>query len=658
MSRFSRRIFAALRQSAAAAVSLPILSLCVLAVPAQPAGADEASSAQPLSLAPLVVTPTRLPTPEADIASSVTVITGEEMEARQERTLADALEMVPGLNVVQAGGPGQATQVYVRGTNANETKVLIDGIDVSDPSAANGTFDYGHILTAGIDRVEVLRGPESGLYGGNAIGGVINIITKRGAGPAQFTGSLEGGSFGTFNQTAGVKGSLSRFDYALDVAHFHSSDTPVTPAELVPVGRSLHGDAYDNTTVSSRLDAKLTDNFDVGLVTRYVDTKLDFTADDFTGPEALQSTSATQQLFTRATAHLVLFDGVFDQTLGLGFTDYHRRYLDPNDVPAAPNLYHGDRIKADWRGNITLAPGEVLTLGAEHQLDQVNDNAPLSAHVANDAGYLQLQSSLGDRFFNSASLRYDANEQFGGKTTWRIAPAFLIPETGTKLKATLGTGFNPPSLDQLFENFPAFDFFANPHLRPETSLGYDAGIDETLWQKRLEFGVTYFHNSITNLISINAAGTTYENIGKATTQGFESYIAVTPWSPLTLRADWTYTLAEDDVLHRELLRRPKNKMTLAADWKLTEKAQLTTTLVRTGPWVDVNRAGTVSGVEAKGYTTVNLAGSYDLGDGVTAFARLDNLFDRHYQDPLGFEHPGLGFFAGVRVALGAKALGL
>jgi vitamin B12 transporter len=262
--------------------------LCVLlAYPARVSAADD-NAPGPISLPPVVVTPTRLPTPENEVGSSITVIPSEEIERKQERTLPDALKDVPGLNVVQTGGPGGTTSVFIRGANANQTKVFIDGIDATDP--ATGTFNFEHILTWDIDRVEIVRGPQSGLYGADAIGGVVNIITKKGPGPAQFGGSLEGGSFGTFNQNGGVRGSLDRFDYYLDFAHFHSSDTPVTPADLLPPGRSAQGNAYDNKTLSARFGAGLADNFDIGLVTRYVDTSLLFTGDDFLGPESLRST--------------------------------------------------------------------------------------------------------------------------------------------------------------------------------------------------------------------------------------------------------------------------------------------------------------------------------------------------------------------------------
>jgi vitamin B12 transporter len=632
------------------------LALAILALACLDQNAD-AQNAAPgdVALPPLVVTATRLPTPEAEIASSITVITGAEMEQKQERTLPEALQDVPGLNVVQSGGPGSATQVYIRGTNANHVKVLIDGIEISDPSAPDGAFDFAHILTADIDRVEILRGPQSGLYGSDAIGGVINIITKSGAGPAHITGSVEGGSFGTFNQAAGASGSVARFNYAFDIAHYRSDDTPVTPLALVPAGRSINDDAYDNKTASTKLGVALTDTLDLGLVARYTESDLHFTEDDFLGPEALPSESTTRQFATRGTAHLLSFDGLLDQTFGVAFTNDLDRTADPN-LPDL-TLSHGDRVKFDWQGNIKLADTQTLTLGAEHQRAAFDSNIPVSASLTNNGGFAELQSSFFDRLFNTISVRYDDYDTFGSKVTWRVAPAFLIPETGTKLKATLGTGFKAPSLDQLYESFSAFDFFANPNLRPETSIGYDAGFEQSFQDKRIQFGATYFHNDITNLIDINDAGTTYQNIGKATTYGVESFVAWKPVDRLTLRGDYTFTIAEDDILHTELLRRPKDKASVTATWQVTSAFSLTPSLVYVGPWVDVTRAGTASGVPTNGYTLLNFAGAYDLGHGMTAFARIDNALDRSYQDPIGFLHPGLGVFAGIRVAFDAMGAG-
>src|SRR5208283_6019264 len=203
--------------------SLPALALLgiLLVCPVRVSIADDINAlAEPVALPTVVVTPTRLPTPESEVGSSITVITEEDIQRKQERTLPDALADVPGLNVVQTGGPGGQTSVFIRGTNSNHVKVLIDGIDVSDPSNPSQSFDFGQLLTGDIERIEVLRGPQSGLYGSDAIGGVISITTKSGSGPPKLTATVEGGSFGTFNQRTSLSGSQDNFNYAFNIQHF------------------------------------------------------------------------------------------------------------------------------------------------------------------------------------------------------------------------------------------------------------------------------------------------------------------------------------------------------------------------------------------------------------------------------------------------------
>ena len=621
------------------------------------ARADEAATDQ-ISLPPVIVSATLVPTPANEVGSSVSVITAQDIAQKQERTLNDVLNDVPGLNLVQTGSPGGITYVYMRGANSNQTKVLIDGVDVSDPSSPDGSFDFSQLLASDIQQVEVLRGAASGLYGSDAIGGVIDIITKSGSGPSQFRGTIEGGSSDTFNQTAGVSGSQGRFSYDLDVTHFHSGDSDVTPFALVQTGQPYNPDYYDNKTFSTKLGAQLTDSLDVGVVARYVDTDLASTSDNFDFsppvPEAARSYSDNHELFTRAFAHLVSFGGAFEQTLGVGFTGYWRHYFDPNPDAVVlgddPSDYHGYRTKVDWQGRITVARGEVLVLGTEHEIDRLVNTNPASAQVTNDAGYAELRSSVGDRFFNSASVRLDDNGAFGAYPTFREAPAVLFPETGTKLKGSVGTGFKAPSLDELYDNYPQYDFFANPNLKPEASLGYDLGFEQSLWRRQITVGSTYFHNDFNNLIEINDAGTSYTNIGRATAYGAENFVAYHPIPALTLRLDYTYTIAMDDITNSELRRRPKNKASLGTRWQATDRLSFTATAVYKGKWADINRDGTVSGLYATPYTLINLTGAYELGHGVSLFARIDNLLDRHYQDPIGFEHQGLGVFGGIKVA--------
>lgn len=607
----------------------------------------------------IVVSATRIMTPISEIGSSVTVITGKEIERDQKRTLPDVLRTVPGLNVVQTGGPGGKTSVFMRGSNSNHTKVLIDGIDVNDPSQ-DGVFDFGQVLTSDIAQVEVLRGPQSSLYGSDAIGGVVNIVTKRGEGPAQFAGRIEGGSFETFNQSASVRGSVSRFHYSFNVAHFLVDDTPVTPLDLLPPGRKRINDSYENITLSTKLGADLTDVFSLDFVGRFTESILFFTGEDFSFfpsvPAASQSEQNARQFFTRGEARLALFGGAFKNRFGVGYTNYRTTIQAPDTGFGLPpeNINQGDRLKFDWQGNVELGKGHTLILGVEDQTDRLLDS-PISVENGDTAGFAELQSEVVPNLFAAASGRYDDNERFGGKTTWRIAPAYLIPKSGTKLKASYGTGFKAPSLTQLFVSFPAFNFFANPNLQPEESDGFDLGFEQSLAEERVRFGATYFHNDITNLIAANATFTSLENVGEATTEGIETFVSVAVTGRFKVRGDYTYTDAIDDTTGLELLRRPKHKASLNLTWLPTDRLSFSATMLYVGSQVDGNRSFSIQRLDTDPYFVVNLAADYDLGRDVTLFARIDNLFDQRYENPTGFQRPGFGIFAGMRVSFDAKA---
>jgi vitamin B12 transporter len=596
----------------------------------------------------IVVTATRIPTPEQQVASSITVVTADDIAARQQQSLPDLLKQVPGLNVVQTGGPGGQTSVFMRGTNSNHTKVLVDGIDVSDPSNSGGAFDFGQFLAQDIQKVEILRGPQSGLYGSDAIGGVINIITKSGAGPAQFNAGLEAGSFDTFNQTAGLSGSLDGFHYAANVAHFHSGETPVTPLDLLAPGERRIDDYYDNFSASTKLGFAVTENFDLGLVARYTDAHLRLTGeneDNFPAdfPDSAQSANNTLQTFARGTAHMLSFDGMLEQTLGAAYSSIKSSDFAPE---FARSDAFGERVKFDWQGIIRLAADEKLVLGAEHQRDEIT--APISASTSIDSGYAELQSSFADRLFDTVSVRYDANDRFGGKVTYRFAPTYLLIESGTKLKASIGTGFKAPTLNQLFQSFPDFDFFANPNLKPESSVGWDLGVEQSLAGDRWRFGATYFHNNIKNLIADSADFTTDINVGRAVTQGVESFAAFQPIQGLTFRFDYTYTQAMDEIADQELLRRPKHKGSLNAAWAATRRLSLNATVLSVSSWVDGNRDFSISRLNASPYTTVDMAAAFEVNGNLSVYGRVTNLLDRRYENPVGFLQPRIGAFAGIK----------
>jgi vitamin B12 transporter len=620
-----------------------------------PAGAQP--SGTPGKEQAVVVSPTATVTPIDQIASSVTVITAKDIERDQRRTVPDALSTVPGLNVVQSGGPGGLTSVFTRGTNANHTKILIDGIDASDPTNPGRVFDLGQLLTSDIQQIEVLRGPQSGLYGADALGGVISIITKKGEGPPRATGMIEGGSFGTFNQTAALSGAQDRINYAFNVAHFRATDIPVTPLQLLPPGQKAIGNNYDNMTYSTKLGADLSENLTLNAVARYTDATLRFTGDTFdpvtfsSFPAAAQSTQTVHQLFTRGEAVWTALDGRIKNYFGVNYTNHWNYNISPGD--AAPTITTGDRVKYDWHTVTQLAPYHTVIVGAEHETETLQ-TSKVSAQNVNKAGYVELQSQFANRLFLVENIRQDDNDRFGQHPTFRIAPALIVPITETKLKGSYGTGFKAPTLNQLFVDFPDFLFFANPNLKPEESIGYDAGFEQPLFNDRVRFGSTYFHNDITNLIQAVFDSTTVTstntNIGRATTEGTENFVAANITDRVRVRADYTFTRTVDATTGLELLRRPKEKWSANVIWNPIDPLTLSATVVHTGSFVDVSRDFSIPRLLAPGYTVVHVAADYVINDQIKIFGRVDNLFNVHYQNPTGFLQPGLGVYGGVRVA--------
>ena len=634
---------------------LPFACLLLAGTSLNPLAVRAQSGPETIRLDEVVVSATGTPTPAREVASSVTVITADQIQREQRRTLPQALAAVPGLNIVQIGGPGGQTSVFMRGTNSNHVKVLIDGIDANDPSTPNRSFDFGSMLTNDIERIEVLRGPQSGLYGADALGGVISITTKRGEGPPKLTASAEAGSYGTFNQAFGLSGGDDRFNYAFNIAHLKSDSTPVTPPDLVPPGRRINPNSYDNWNYSARLGFKLTDTLSLNWVGRYSDGYLLSTGDSGfpSVPNAYRSSQSYKQAFTRGELVFDPFDGRFVNRFGIAYTNQDRSNRSPNaaGILGLPTDNLGERTKYDWRGDLKLMEGQMLVMGLQYENERLESRS-LTASNGNTGAFLELQSNWSERFFTVANIRRDEDETFGGHTTYRLAPTFIVPGTETKLKASYGTGFKAPTLSQRFsDSRPAYNFYGNPNLKPEESRGYDIGFEQPLLDNKLQIGATWFHNDIDNLILTNAARTSYTNIGRAQTKGVESFVALELSPQFKIRADYTFTLAKDETANQELLRRPRHKASLTANWVPIENLNLSATLIYVGDRVDGNRDFSISRMRAPGAAIVNIAAEYKASEKLTVFGRVDNLFDKRYENPVGFLVPGLSAFGGLRVSL-------
>ncbi len=608
-----------------AAVALTVTATSVLA-----------QSAGPLNNLPeIVISPTGFATPAAQVASSVTVITEEQIQRDGIRTVPDLLRTVPGLNVVQTGIG--ITSVFIRGTNSNHVKVIVDGIDVSDPTNPTRQFDFGPLTTADIERIEILRGPQSGLYGADAIGGVISITTKRGNGPAKVRAMIEGGSFGTFNKAAQISGGTQNYHYAFTISNFLSASTPTLPDRLVPPGGTRRGDYSNNYTYTTKFGFNPTENLEFNFVGRFTEQKFRYYNFDF----ATQDEAHSYYFYGLTEATYKAWDGRFNNTVGFGYTDILRKTA-AFDGFTPPGRFEGDRTKYYWKSDLAIMPGHKLLAGVE-RIEERALNAQFGAPVRGEHGntgvYAEIQSSFGDRFFLVSNIRHDANDVFGDATTWRIAPAFLIHETDTKLKASYGTGFRAPAIAELY------GFGGNPNLRPERSKGYDVGFEQWLLQKRIHFGAVYFENDIEDLV----AGFPFVNIGLAETKGYEAFVAAQVTPTFQIRLDYTRIDAKDARTGLALLRRPENKYSFTTVWQATEKLDLSVASVWVSAYADGDRA-TFARIVQPGFNIWNIALNYKINPNLVAFGRIENLFDKQYEVPNGFEARGFGIFAGVRFA--------
>ena len=620
----------------------------------------QTDSAKIYTLSDVVVTATKTSTPLFELANSITVIDSVEIERKKNSNVLELLKTEYGLNITQQGSFGSLANVYTRGANTGHTLVLLDGIEINMPSDPGGTFDFGNLPVDNIERIEILRGPQSTLYGSDALAGVINIITKKGTGKPKFFLSTVGGSYNSYKGLAGLNGSYDFLNYSLTLSRFKTDGFSSASEET----GNKEKDGSSSYSASSRLGAEITDDFDLNFIFRF--TKADVDYDQFGGQFGDDPTYVykLEESAFRTEGKYSAFNGFWEQTLGVSIFRNVRKYSNDAFVyDASRAFYDGRKLKIDWQNNFYLANTNTLILGVETEKEEAeteyyifSQTFPLESILPKSSSrttgvYLQDQFKL-ENFFGTAGVRFDDHQRFGSTLTYRFAPAYIIWETGTKLKATIGTGFKAPSLYYLFD--PSY---GNPDLNPEKSIGWDAGIEQYLWDSKLIIGATYFENYFKDLFGFDEVSFRTKNINKAETSGVEFYFTLNLLKEISTKGNFTYTDAQDKSQSSTdkdlpLLRRPKIKASYEVNYSFNDKANINGEIIYAGERDDKDFSQfPVQRVKLKGYSIVNLAASYKIFEFLQLYARVENLFDTDYEEVLGYATPGLSGYAGIKIGL-------
>ncbi|MCP3961733.1 MAG: TonB-dependent receptor [bacterium] len=617
------------RRIAACAVA----ALAVVTLQAQEADpVDETPAVTTTVEERIVVTADRLEKSPREVGSSVTVITAEEIELKRKSSVAELLRSVPGVEVVRGGGPGQVTSVFIRGGNSSHTLVLLDGVRVNGPTT--GAFDFANLAADQVERIEVVRGPQSTLYGSEAVAGVISIFSKAGAEGLRFSGLAEAGELGTTRFRAGVSGGRDRFDYAVTVSDEQTDG--VSSASKRAGNREQ--DPYENLTATARLGFGFSDEGEVNLSLRYFDSEVANDGFDFLlGPVDDLNRIQTRDGLTASLTVREQFGPRWRQSFVLGWNDEELAGIDPDDTFSNFTVENRS-FEITSQSDVSLAENDVLTLGFAYDEREGGSVGNFDEKVDILSAFVQNVWSWEDRFHLTAGARHDDHSHFGGETTYRLSTTWSLG-SGTRLHGTYGTGFKAPTLNDLF-----FPFFSNPDLKPETSESYDFGVEQSWGEDRWSLDVTWFDTDFEDLIAFSFVTFTPQNTAEATSSGLEVTFEYRPGPSFHLAGSHTINDTEDRATGLQLARRPENRSTLDLYFRPHPRLSGSASLIVASDRIDSD------GSEMDDYERLDLSLSYRLREGVEPYLRVENLLDDEYEEVRGFTSPG----SVVVVGLGLK----
>ncbi len=625
----------------------------------------EASANEDSDVDELVVVATRSPQPLSQVGNTVTVLDEADIKASQATVASDLLARVPGLSVARNGGVGQPTSVFIRGAESDQTVVLIDGVQLNDPSTTTGGFDFENLLLGNISRIEILRGAQSTLYGSQAMGGVINITT---ADPTSAAGGgldVEGGSHDTYDTAGNIGGQAGNALWRL------TGDWNSTGG--IPAFDERYGGKRDCDSKigggSGQFRYDITPDLQADLRGYYVNARTEF--DGYDTPTGSfgddNEYGRTNQTLAYAGLTLRSPDRTLTNRVAYQYTRSETREYDPDAPvsyfsPSTETFFGiGQNQREEYQGTWDLTPRYQLVFGAQHERSSIDSDtpafdysgpAPIDAEATIDSGYAQLHGIVVPGLSLTAGERYDRHNEFGGHSTGAVAAAWALNGGTTLLRASFAQGFKAPSLYQLFSPYGA------PSLRPEFAETWDAGIEQHQWNDRLVLTATYFERYSRDLIEFfdcpsladcpNEFGGFYANIARAAAHGVEWQAAAAPVDKLQLTANYTFTQTEDkspgSTFGNDLPRRPRDTANLSATYLWTALFNTNVTVRYAGPSYDDAANQTKLG----GYVLTDLRAAYKVVDRLEVYARIENVTDKHYETAYRYGELGRVAYAGLR----------
>lgn len=633
-----------------------IIAIIWPAVFSSPAQSDDATEQ-------VVITATRSPQPRSITGESVSVISAADLQQEQTVVLTDIFSQIPGLSVTRTGGVGQTTTLSIRGAEAGQAVVLIDGVRINDPSTVDDEAVLGDVLANNIDRVEVLRGPQSTLYGSDAIGGVVDIISGRGGNdPFALLATAEGGSFDTYHINAAANGTIDALEYGAAVNFFHSNGISAADAR----NGNPETDGYTNFGATENVRYTVSNSMSVDVRTYFTDSRDDF--DDnyvFLSYSPYFRVADSQAygddllLANYVGVNFALLDGQLQNRIASIGTFGDRKTF-PAPGEAEDFFARGYDHRLEYQGDLSVDPDNQMTFGAEYQhtaLDthSVYDSTPLTTgHDEIESGYAQWQSKLLDAVTLTGGARYDHDEEFGGHASGKAAGAWSLNEGTTVLHANYGTGFKAPTLYELDSEY------SNPiaSLQPETAQGWEAGAEQTLWAGRIQLTLTWFDRHTKDEIDFFTCygptspacdqrykvGGYYYNVGRARADGLETEAVFALSDTVKATLDYTNMTATDETTGADLARRPHVTADARIFWTPDAPYSLGASIGYVGRrWDDAGNT-----VPLDSNTLVNLYATYSLTNALQLFARVENLADVRYEPTYGYGAAGRAYYAGIR----------